>query len=254
MTNPNGARIGSDKAADGERRPLPLSKFLPTLRHAFRNPIFPQYLGRLRWVSRIAPELQGLVLDIGCGHRPFDEWYSGARRLVSVDYTTTSVVFKGLPPDAWAEGTALPFGDGVFDNATCWEVIEHLPNPEELLQEARRVLKPGGRLLLSTPLTWPLHGMPHDYYRWTMNGLRVFAEKNGFFVRDIFPTNGFILVTGQFLSLCLVEHIARGNRIVEFLLRPFFGTIGLLSILLDELVGRDVSSISYFADLERGNE
>jgi ubiquinone/menaquinone biosynthesis C-methylase UbiE len=54
----------------------------------------------------------------------------------------------------------LPFRDGVFDQLICSEVIEHVPLPEVSFEEMRRVLKPGGVLVIGTPdygtWVWPL--------------------------------------------------------------------------------------------------
>lgn len=53
-----------------------------------------------------------------------------------------------------ADGSArLPFEDGPFDALTCFDAINHLPNREGVLREWRRVLKPGGRLLFTDPIT-----------------------------------------------------------------------------------------------------
>ena len=49
------------------------------------------------------------------------------------------------------EGPYLPFRDGAFDRVTCLDVIEHLFDPRPLLAEIRRVLAPGGMLILQTP-------------------------------------------------------------------------------------------------------
>lgn len=47
----------------------------------------------------------------------------------------------------------LPFPDNFFDNVTCIEVIEHMKNPWFVVGEINRVLKPGAKLILSTPLS-----------------------------------------------------------------------------------------------------
>jgi SAM-dependent methyltransferase len=45
----------------------------------------------------------------------------------------------------------LPWADASFDGITCMHVVEHLQNPMNLMREAQRVLKPGGRLYIETP-------------------------------------------------------------------------------------------------------
>lgn len=67
-----------------------------------------------------------------------------------------------------------------YDTVVCHQVLEHLPDPGRALAEFRRVLVPGGRLIVSAPHLSRLHELPHDYFRYTPNGLRVLLERAGF--------------------------------------------------------------------------
>jgi 2-polyprenyl-3-methyl-5-hydroxy-6-metoxy-1,4-benzoquinol methylase len=74
-----------------------------------------------------------------------------------------------------AIGEALPFSDGSFDCVLLSEVIEHLETPEISIRAARRVLKPGGRLLVTTPnyrSFWPL-------MEWTIDRLNMAPKMAG---------------------------------------------------------------------------
>ncbi len=71
-----------------------------------------------------------------------------------------------------ADGLGLPFADDTFDTVTSFETLEHLHSRREFLAELRRVLTPGGKLLLSTPnalYSKPVNGIPanpfhiHEY-------------------------------------------------------------------------------------------
>src|SRR5262249_32402332 len=66
----------------------------------------------------------------------------------------------------------LPFADATFERVLCVEVLEHLHDPALAVAEMRRVLAPGGLLLLTTRFAYPLHDEPHDYFRYTVHGLR----------------------------------------------------------------------------------
>ena len=56
---------------------------------------------------------------------------------------------------AAGDATALPLGDGTVDVVIASEILEHIPNYLTVLEEARRVLRPGGRLCISVPRQWP---------------------------------------------------------------------------------------------------
>jgi SAM-dependent methyltransferase len=67
-----------------------------------------------------------------------------------------------------------------YDTVVCHQVLEHLPEPGRALSEFRRVLVPGGTLIASAPHLSRLHELPHDYFRYTPNGMRALLERAGF--------------------------------------------------------------------------
>lgn len=85
---------------------------------------------------------EGLVLEIGPGEAFFDK-----KRCT---YVGANISMRGHP-SVLADGHALPFRAGAFDFVIATEVIEHVRYPFKFLREIHRVLKPDGRVLLSTP-------------------------------------------------------------------------------------------------------
>lgn len=73
-----------------------------------------------------------------------------------------------------------PILDQQFDVVVMLEVLEHLYDPVAAVGECFRVLKPGGFLFLTTPQYCMIHAFPHDYYRYTIQGLRFITERTGF--------------------------------------------------------------------------
>ena len=74
--------------------------------------------------------------------------------------------------DIVGDGTNLPLADSSIDTVTCNAVIEHVPNPVDLVSEMCRVLKPGGYAQLMIPFVFPYHEFPGDYQRYTLSGIR----------------------------------------------------------------------------------
>lgn len=97
------------------------------------------------------------VLDVGCGVGYLCEVLArggDGRHIVGVDPSLESIrACRELAPGAFMAGDALalPFRASSFDCVALSDVIEHLADPDQALGEIRRVIKPGGRLVLSTP-------------------------------------------------------------------------------------------------------
>lgn len=64
-----------------------------------------------------------------------------------------------------------------FDYIVCAEVIEHVTLPQAAADNLLRILKPGGRCLVSTPFIFPTHDAPYDFFRYTEFGLRLLFSK-----------------------------------------------------------------------------
>lgn len=119
------------------------------------------------------------VLDYGCASRPYRD-LMGPARYVGADLPGNPQADIHIRPD----GT-LPVDDASIDMVLSTQVLEHLPDPAAYLRECRRVLKPGGQLLLTTHGLWIYHKDPVDYWRWTGEGLCYEATRQGFAVERL---------------------------------------------------------------------
>lgn len=110
-------------------------------------------------VARLAPQPRERVLDVGCGPGLLVERIAasvgehGEARGVDLSATMVALARARCAGSHWAgfdpaQATALPFGDGRFNAVVCTQVLEYVPDVERALAEFRRVLRPGGRVLL----------------------------------------------------------------------------------------------------------
>jgi SAM-dependent methyltransferase len=113
-----------------------------------------------RFLARHAAS--GRTLDIGASTSPYSHLFP---HRIALDVRNA--------PGVQVIGDAQRLGirSSCMDTVLCTEVLEHLPDPQRGLDEMLRVLKPGGRLLLTTRFIFPLHDTPHDYFRFTKYGL-----------------------------------------------------------------------------------
>ena len=119
--------------------------------------------GRLSLESFLAAHAgEGLTLEVGAEDSACGRWFPNR---VAINIRPNEHVH------AVADAYRLPFGDEAFDVVLCAEVLEHMQEPARALAEMRRVLKAGGKLLLTTPFAYPIHYAPTDYYRFTRFGL-----------------------------------------------------------------------------------
>ena len=113
----------------------------------------------------------GRALTVGCG-RGADVTVLKAKMIVALDLSWVAVRFARdeypIASYVQADSTLLPFSSGTFDVVLCSEVIEHVLEPDRLVDELARVLAPNGLLLLSTPNWISLFGLARKLGEWIL--------------------------------------------------------------------------------------
>lgn len=145
----------------------------------------------------------GTVVDVGGGKTPY-------RRFVKCnDYLILDIEDRpGREEVIICDlNKKIDLPDEKADLVIMTEVLEHLENPQQALSEIYRILKPEGKLLLTTPIVWPIHEAPNDFYRYTQYGLENLLKKVGFSKFEIKSSNGYLYTLFQLLNIPLRRKI-----------------------------------------------
>lgn len=173
---------------------------------------------QIDFILKNSQYIKGYLLDAGCGEKPYS--------LIYEDITTKSIgvdveycIHDQKEVDVFASLDKLPFQNNAFDTILCTNVLEHIAENEKAFFELSRVLKNKGYMILSVPFLYPTHEVPHDFYRYSVYGLKYQIEKNGLKIIKAIPWGGvgmMILVYGN-LFLCKFLKIRIINSLACFL-------------------------------------
>ena len=132
-----------------------------------------------------------LIINLGSGIKKIDD------RVLNIDFYPFNNV------DIVSDISCLPFGNNSVDAVINEFVLEHVKNPEEIVKETYRILKPNGLFYLSAPFVAGFHSSPNDYYRWSKQGIRELMQQ-GFQEEEIGirngPTSAMLLIVNEWIA------------------------------------------------------
>lgn len=146
------------------------------------------------------------VVDFGCAERPYRSLFADARYL-GADLPGND----GADLEIGRDGR-VPVEDGSVDLVFSSQVLEHVDDPVGYLAECRRMLRPGGSLVLSTHGVMYLHRDPTDYWRWTCDGLDKIVTDAGFVVQELRGVLGLVGASLQLLQSGVALKVPRRLR------------------------------------------
>ena len=150
-----------------------------TFHHQFKKEVITKWLKSL-------PNGSSLI-DIGSGNAPYKK-YCGHLHYISLDFCKydgtgdnigVQIRTFEITPHIIADVTTLPVKDQSVDAVLCTEVLEHTYEPLKVIEDMNRILKIGGIIIITVPVTSFLHFSPYHYYSgFKINFFKEFCRRN----------------------------------------------------------------------------
>lgn len=216
------------------------------------SPLYPHWLNNLKareLEDTITPLIHGLVLEVGAGdtakkarilqnspkivryvatdYSSWDDEFAQNEKKISLLGEITSRFFGFRSRghlDMVCDAMQLPFANSVFHTHISFEVLEHIHDPFAYFSEAARVVKPGGRIILSVPAFYRVHGVgprhDFDYFRYMPGFFYEIARKNDCKCVAVLHNTGLGTTIAQMTNQYIIEIIRKSTIILRLALIP----------------------------------
>jgi SAM-dependent methyltransferase len=191
-------------------------------------------------------DARGDVLDVGAGAQPYRRLLPRHVHYRAIDLEAARATFGYDVPDTeYFTGDRWPVDDRAVDLVLATETLEHVREPARFLAQAQRVLRPGGRLVLTVPFSARWHYVPHDYWRFTPSSLSDLLGAAGFSEIGVYPRGNEVTVAaGKLMALILMWMFPTGGgigtrRVIAVLLLPLVAVLAAIARLSLRAEGGD---------------
>jgi len=178
-----------------------------TEKHLGLTPFNTAYWARKRIADAISAHAHlasGIMVDVGCGLKPYRKNFAPfVEKYYGTEYSPTSG-YMGNLADAAADAAAMPFASESVDTILCTEVLEHVPDPEKVISEFARMLKPNGIVITTAPFFFPIHDS-FDFFRYTDTGLAEIMKRHGLSIEKIEPLSGTGLTISMLINMYIFD-------------------------------------------------
>ena len=184
-------------------------QFNPSIAGLFLNPFYFARKAIYNNVSKNSHYIGGITLDVGCGYKPYEKLFS-VEKYIGMDIRISGHNHSESKIDVFYDGINFPFQNESIDSIVCFEVLEHIFNPDRFLEETNRVLKKGGYAVFTVPFIWDEHEQPFDFARYSSFGLTHIFRKSGF---EVIKSKKYVT------NLCILPLLA--NAYIYKIFRKF---------------------------------
>ncbi len=216
-----------------------MKKWNPVVRtpEFYRNPpinaaIYLHFSTLSEDIQKYAKYAKGTLIDVGAGLAPYKSFFKNVKKYIKMD----NFEYPGSKPDIIGDALNIPMKDKSVDSVFSSQVLEHIKDPQKMVNEIHRILKKDGVCILTTHMAQVLHGEPHDYFRFTEYGLRELFKK--FSYVEIKPNGGALLAIIQLFNFAIEEKF-------PIISKPLITFLNLIVKRLDKIFFEKRFTINY---------
>lgn len=189
-------------------------------------------------IKKYASCIKGKILDVGCGKKPYKILFADGGYIgIEIDTKENRNIKKA---DYYYDGEIMPFPDASFDGLLCNQVFEHVFTPGKFISELNRVLKTGGKLIISVPFIWDEQEQPRDFAQYSYYGLRYLLEGNGFEILSHDKTGAdlstiFQLINAYIYKILQTKYISINLLFTFVLIAP----VNIFGLIISKLLTKN---------------
>ncbi len=166
------------------------------------------------------------VLDLGCGDSRYSRYFPNR---IGLDHSMQEGV------NIVGDAHHLPFSSSSFSMILTTEMLEHVHDPQQVIDEIERVLRPGGKVILTTRFVFPIHEAPLDFYRFTKYGLAHLFRKWGEI--EIRPETNPFEGIGVLFQRMAYQSDFRGSKLISYSCLLLARFVSILDVLVTRQYG-----------------
>lgn len=164
-------------------------------------------------INNFLPHIEGRVLDLGAGSAKYKEIILKK----ASEYRSCDAV-KNKNIDDICDVLNLTYPPESFDTVISTQVMEHVNNPYKMAEQIYKVLKPGGKVIITAPFLIPFHSDPNDYFRFTPSGLAEIFKQSGFSIIESGHYGGFFIVLSEMIHFSFFNpYTHKSSRLMSFI-------------------------------------
>lgn len=214
-------------------------QFKPTWLSLFVNSNYLIRSGIYRGIKENVHYMRGVMLDIGCGKKPYRDLFD-VEQYLGIDIENEGHRNDTSFVDLFYDGRNIPFDNEYFDSAYTSEVLTHISDIEPVIAEIHRVLKMGGKILITVPYIWHENEQPNDAVRYTSFGIVKLLERHNFKVLVQQKAGNYFTTSIQTRNAYLYHALFPKSTILKLLLTIIFiAPYNIFAVIFSPILGRN---------------